>query len=99
MWYAIMTEDYKNSLKKRLSVRVKHIERLKDLIEDGRLLIAGPHPAIDAIESGPAGFSGSLIVADFDTLEEAEFWAKEDPYIKAKVTKKIIVKPYNLVLP
>ncbi len=99
MWYAIISEDHKNSLDKRMSVRSEHIIRLKKLIEDGRLLIGGPNPAIDSSEPGPAGFTGSIIIADFDSLEEAKSWAQEDPYVKANVTKKYSVKPFNLVLP
>ena len=99
MWYAIITEDHKNSLDKRMDVRPGHIIRLKKLIEDGRLLIAGPNPAIDSSEPGPAGFTGSIIIVDFDSLEDAKSWAQEDPYVKAGVTKKFSVKPFNLVLP
>tara|TARA_B100001093_G_scaffold463668_1_gene479934 strand:+ start:695 stop:994 length:300 start_codon:yes stop_codon:yes gene_type:complete len=99
MWYAIVTQDYENSLDKRMNVRSEHITRLKKLLDDGRLLLAGPNPAIDASEPGPAGFTGSIIIAEFDSLEDAKSWAKEDPYTKANVTKKINVKPFNLVLP
>ena len=99
MWYSIVTEDHEDSLNKRTNVRAEHIARLKKLIDDGRLLIAGPNPAIDSSETGPAGFTGSIIIAEFNSLEDAKSWAKEDPYTKANVTKKINVKPFNLVLP
>jgi len=99
MLYAIISQDVENSLDKRLSVRPEHIERLQSLKEAGRLILAGPHPAIDNIEPGPAGFTGSLIVAEFDTLEAAQTWADNDPYIKAGVYENVIVKPFKKVLP
>lgn len=99
MLYAIISQDVENSLEKRLSVRPEHIERLHALKEEGRLILAGPHPAIDNIEPGPAGFTGSLIVAEFDSLEAAQNWADNDPYIKAGVYDSVTVKPFKKVLP
>ena len=99
MLYAIISQDVENSLDKRLSVRPEHIERLQNLKEQGRLILAGPHPAIDNIEPGPAGFSGSLVVAEFPSLEEAQAWADDDPYIKAGVYDTVTVKPFKKVLP
>ena len=99
MLYAIISQDVANSLDKRLSVRPAHIERLQNLKEEGRLILAGPHPAIDNIEPGPAGFSGSLVVAEFDSLESAQAWADADPYIKAGVYDTVTVKPFKKVLP
>ena len=99
MWYAIISEDVQNSLEKRMGARPNHVQRLKDLVNSGRLLTAGPHPAIDSEEPGDAGFTGSLIIAEFDSLEDAQRWADEDPYIAAGVYKKVIVKPFKKVLP
>lgn len=99
MYYAIISEDVPNSLEKRLSVRPAHVDRLKQLTEQGRLLIAGPHPAIDTEDPGEAGFSGSLIVAEFDSLEDAQAWADDDPYIAAGVYQQVTVKPFKKVLP
>jgi uncharacterized protein YciI len=99
MFYVIYSEDIENSLSLRLSVRDKHIERLKDLQNQGKLLIAGPCPAIDNEDPGEAGFTGSLIVAEFDSLTAAQAWADQDPYISAGVYKKVTVKPYKKVLP
>ncbi len=99
MFYVIYSEDVENSLNLRLSVRDKHIERLKDLQAQGKLLIAGPCPAIDNEDPGEAGFTGSLIVAEFDSLTAAQTWADQDPYISAGVYKKVTVKPYKKVLP
>ncbi|AAZ28352.1 YciI family protein [Colwellia psychrerythraea] len=99
MFYVIYSEDVENSLSLRLSVRDKHIGRLKDLQAQGKLLLAGPCPAIDSEEPGEAGFTGSLIVAEFDSLAAAQTWADEDPYISAGVYKKVTVKPYKKVLP
>ena len=99
MWYAIISEDVQNSLEKRMGARPSHVQRLKDLVNSGRLLTAGPHPAIDSEEPGDAGFTGSLIIAEFDSLEDAQRWADEDPYIAAGVYKKVIVKPFKKVLP
>ena len=99
MFYVIYSEDVENSLSLRLSVRDKHIGRLKDLQAQGKLLIAGPCPAIDNEDPGEAGFTGSLIVAEFDSLTAAQAWADADPYISAGVYKKVTVKPYKKVLP
>ena len=99
MWYAIISEDVENSLEKRASARPAHLGRLHQLRDDGRLLIAGPHPAIDSEDPGDAGFSGSLVVAEFDSLESAESWAAEDPYMAAGVYANVTVKPFKKVLP
>ena len=99
MLYMIVGLDNENSLEKRLSVRPDHVARLQALQSDGRLVLAGPNPAIDASDPGDAGFTGSLIVAEFESLEEAQAWADDDPYIKANVYKEVIVKPYIKVLP
>jgi uncharacterized protein YciI len=99
MFYLIYSEDVANSLEKRLSVREQHLARLKDLQSEGRLLVAGPCPAIDSNDPGEAGFTGSLIIAEFNSLEQAQSWADDDPYITAGVYEKVIVKPYKKVLP
>jgi uncharacterized protein YciI len=99
MWYAIISQDVENSLEKRLSVRPAHIARLTKLQDEGRLLIAGPHPAIDSEDPGSAGFTGSLVVAEFDSLLAAQAWADIDPYIEAGVYQHVIVKPFKKVLP
>jgi uncharacterized protein YciI len=97
MFYAVISQDVADSLEKRMSARAEHIARLQALQDEGRMLIAGPHPAIDNEESGPAGFTGSLIVAEFDSLEAAQTWADADPYIAAGVYEKVIVKPFKKV--
>jgi uncharacterized protein len=97
--YAIIAEDSEESLEQRLKNRSDHLQRLQQLQNQGRLLLAGPHPAIDAEDPGPAGFSGSLIVAEFDSLDSAKIWADEDPYIKAGVYARVTVKPFKKVLP
>lgn len=99
MWYAIIAEDRENSLEARLEARPDHLARLEQLKHEGRLLIAGPHPAIDSEDPGPAGFSGSLVVAEFSSLEDARAWADEDPYIEAGVYVRVTVKPFKKVLP
>ncbi len=99
MWYAIVTEDTPNSLEKRLANRPAHLARLTALQEAGRLLLAGPFPAIDSIDPGPAGFTGSLIVAEFNTLAEAETWANADPFVSAGVYASVSVKPFRKTLP
>jgi uncharacterized protein YciI len=99
MWYAIISEDVSDSLSKRLAAREAHLARLKDLVRAGRLLVAGPHPAIDAEDPGNAGFTGSLVIVDFPSLEDAQRWADEDPYISAGVYEKVVVKPFKRVLP
>jgi len=97
--YAIISEDVENSLAKRLAVRPKHLQRLQALQDAGRLVLAGPHPAIDSENPGDAGFSGSLVVAEFASLEAARQWADSDPYIEAGVYAKVIVKPFKKVFP
>ena len=99
MWYAIISEDHEGTLDQRLTARPEHVARLTALRDEGRLLIAGPHPAVDSPDPGPAGFTGSLVVVDFDSLEDAKAWANEDPYIAAGVYSNVTVKPFNLVLP
>ncbi|WP_020681648.1 YciI family protein [Marinobacterium rhizophilum] len=99
MFYAIMAEDKPDSLERRLQARPEHLARLEQLKNEGRLLVAGPHPAIDSEDPGPAGFSGSLVIAQFRSLEAAQAWADEDPYIKAGVYARVTVKPYKKVLP
>ena len=99
MFFAIMAEDLPGTLARRLEARGAHLERLKALQEAGRLLLSGPHPAIDAQDPGPAGFSGSLIVAEFATREAAIAWAAEDPYAAAGVYARVTVKPFRKVLP
>ncbi len=99
MWYAIIAEDVEDSLEKRLASRPSHLARLEQLKNEGRLLIAGPHPIEDTPQAGPAGFSGSLIVAEFTSLDAAQAWASADPYITAGVYDKVTVKPFIKVLP
>jgi uncharacterized protein YciI len=99
MWYAIFANDRDNSLEARLNARPAHVERLKILQSEGRLFVAGPMPAIDAADPGPAGFSGSLIVAEFDSLQKARAWAAEDPYIEAGVYRDVDVRPFLRALP
>ncbi len=99
MFYAIISEDIDNSLEKRLAARPAHLERLQQLKNEGRLLLAGPHPAIDSEDPGPAGFSGSLIVAQFNSKEEASAWADADPYVESGVYAKVTIKPFRKVLP
>ncbi|WP_298447861.1 YciI family protein [uncultured Marinobacter sp.] len=99
MYYAIISEDVDNSLALRKSARPAHIERLEQLKKEGRLLVAGPHPAIDTPDPGDAGFSGSLVVAEFDSLVAAEAWAASDPYMDAGVYGKVTVKPFKVALP
>jgi uncharacterized protein YciI len=99
MWYAIISQDVPDSLEKRLGARPAHIERLQSLKEEGRLLLAGPHPAIDSEDPGSAGFTGSLVVAEFSSLEAAQTWADADPYVAAGVYQQVTVKPFRKVLP
>lgn len=99
MLYAIISDDIDDSLEKRLSVRPEHLQRLEALKDEGRLVLAGPHPAIDSDSPGDAGFSGSLIVAEFDSLEAAQRWADADPYVAAGVYAQVRVKPFKRVLP
>ena len=99
MLYAIISRDVDNSLEKRLATRPAHLARLEALRDAGRLLLAGPHPAIDSNDPGPAGFTGSLVVAEFDSLESARTWANADPYLEAGVYAEVLVKPFKKVLP
>ena len=99
MLYAILSEDLPGSLARRLEARAAHLERLKALQAAGRLVLAGPHPAIDAQDPGPAGFSGSLVVAEFASREAAIAWAADDPYAAAGVYARVTVKPFRQVLP
>ena len=99
MLYAIISQDVEKSLSKRKAARPNHVARLNELKDQGRLILAGPHPSIDVSDPGEAGFSGSLIVAKFANLKEARDWADEDPYVSAGVYSSIVVKPFNKVLP
>lgn len=99
MLYAVVAEDHPGSLERRLAARPAHLERLKALQEAGRLLLAGPFPAIDSPDPGPAGFAGSLIVAEFASLAEAQAWADADPYAAAGVYARVTVRPFRKVLP
>ena len=99
MWYLILGHDRAGSLDARLQVRAAHLLRLTALRDQGRLLLAGPCPAIDAVDPGPAGFSGSLIVAEFESLADARAWADADPYIEAGVYERVDVRPFRPVLP
>jgi uncharacterized protein YciI len=99
MLYVIISEDVENSLEKRKATRPAHLERLELLKQQGRLLLAGPHPAIDVEDPGEAGFTGSLVVAEFPSLEDARQWADSDPYLKAGVYRNVTVKPFKKVLP
>ncbi|WED20707.1 YciI family protein [Vibrio sp. JC009] len=97
MWYVIFSQDVENSLEKRMGVREKHLARLQQLQDEGRLLTAGPMPAIDSENPGEAGFTGSTVIAEFNSLEEAKSWADADPYIEAGVYDNVIVKPFKKV--
>jgi hypothetical protein len=99
MWYAINALDHPDSLPKRLATRPAHVQRLHDLRAAGRLLLAGPFPAIDSEDPGPAGFSGSLIVAEFEDLAAAQAWADADPYVAAGVYREVSVRPFRKTLP
>lgn len=99
MLYAVISEDRAGSLTDRLQARPAHLARLEQLQEAGRLVLAGPHPAIDSPDPGPAGFSGSLVVAEFPSLDAARAWADTDPYVAAGVYAQVIVKPFNKALP
>ena len=99
MLYAIIAIDIENTLSKRLDARPAHLARLETLKNEGRLIIAGPHPAIDSNDPGEAGFTGSLVIAEFDTLQDAHNWADKDPYISAGVYDNVVVKPFKKVLP
>ncbi len=99
MLYAIISEDNPNSLEKRKLTRPAHIARLQQLNDEGRLLVAGPHPAIDNENPGDAGFTGSLVIAEFASLADAQHWADEDPYCAAGIYARVVVKPFKKVLP
>jgi hypothetical protein len=99
MLYAIISQDRADSLSDRLNARPDHLARLEALRDAGRLVLAGPHPAIDSPDPGPAGFSGSLVVAEFDSLDQARNWADADPYVTAGVYAEVTVKPFVKVLP
>jgi uncharacterized protein len=99
MWYAIIAKDTPNSLEKRMAARPDHIARLTTLQEQGRLMVAGPFPAIDSTDPGPAGFTGSLIIAEFENITTAQSWADADPYISTGVYQEVQVKPFRKTLP
>lgn len=99
MYYAIVSEDIENSTPRRREARTDHLARLEALKSEGRLMLAGPCPAIDSDDPGPAGFSGSVVIAEFDSLETAKQWADADPYVAAGVYKAVSVKPFKKVLP
>lgn len=99
MWYALMGEDVPGTLDQRLAVRAEHLARLQQLKDEGRLLLAGPFPAVDSNDPGPAGFTGSLIVAEFASLADAQAFADSDPYVIAGVYARVTVKPFKKVLP
>jgi len=99
MWYVIYSKDREDSLQSRLAARPAHVARLEALLDQGRLLLAGPRPALDTADPGPAGFLGSLVVAQFDSLGEAQTWADADPYIESGAYESVEVSPFNLVMP
>ena len=99
MWYAIFGQDVPNSLDKRMAARPVHVARLQELQNQGRLLLAGPFPAVDAVDPGVAGFTGSLIVAEFASLPDAQAWAKADPYVAAGVYAEVRVQPFKKTFP
>ena len=99
MWYVIYSRDRENALEARLKARPEHLERVQAMLAEGRILVAGPRPAIDSPDPGPAGFEGSLIVADFESLEAAREWADSDPYVLAGVYESVEVSPFIKVLP
>jgi uncharacterized protein YciI len=99
MLYAIISTDVKNSLSLRLQARPAHLERLEILKNEGRLILGGPHPAVDNDDPGDAGFTGSLVVAEFESQAAAQSWADQDPYVTANVYDKVIVKPFKKVFP
>ena len=99
MLYAVIAEDVPDSGSQRAAARPRHLARLEALKTEGRLILAGPHPAVDSPDPGPAGFTGSLVVAEFPSLQAAEAWAKEDPYVEAGAYAQVAVKPFKLVLP
>ena len=99
MLYSIVGIDVENSLQARLAARPDHVARLKELVNQGRLVLAGPNPAIDSSNPGDAGFTGSIIIAEFDSLKDARDWADQDPYVLTGVYDSVKVKPFNQVLP
>ncbi len=99
MWYAIIGQDVPNSMNQRLAARPAHVARLQELQRQGRLLLAGPFPAVDAIDPGAAGFTGSLIIAEFSSLSIAQDWAKADPYVAAGVYAEVRVQPFKKTFP
>lgn len=99
MYYAIIAEDREDSLEQRLKARPDHLKRLEALQSEGRLLLAGPHPAIDSEDPGPNGFTGSLVVAEFPDQRAAQQWADADPYVAAGVYDRVIIKPFKKVFP
>lgn len=99
MLYAIISEDIDSSLEKRKGVRSAHLERIQHLVDEGRVIVAGPHPSIDTEDPGEAGFTGSLVVAEFNSLQDAQAWADADPYVAAGVYARVTVKPFKKVLP
>ncbi|MDH3925781.1 MAG: YciI family protein [Xanthomonadales bacterium] len=99
MWYSIYSKDKAGSLQARMDARPAHVARLQQLLSEGRLLLAGPRPAIDAEDPGPAGFLGSLVVAGFESLQEAQAWADADPYVESGVYESVEVTPFKRVMP
>lgn len=99
MLYAFMSTDRPGTLQQRLAARPDHLQRLQQLRDEGRLLLAGPHPAVDSENPGEAGFTGSLVVAEFASLDDARQWADADPYVSAGVYENVVVKPFKKVLP
>ena len=99
MLYSIVGIDVENSLQARLAARPQHVDRLKALVDQGRLILAGPNPAIDSSDPGNAGFTGSIIIAEFDSLADARDWADQDPYLLTGVYASVEVKPFNQALP
>ena len=99
MWYVFFAEDKPDTLEQRLKARPMHLQRLEALQSEGRLLVAGPCPAFDGLDPGPAGFTGSVVIAEFKNLAEAQAWADQDPYVEAGIYQNIIVKPFKKVLP
>lgn len=99
MWYVIIAQDAPNSLEQRLAHRPAHLARLQALLQQGRLLVAGPMPAIDSNDPGPAGYDGSVIIAEFDDLAQAQAWAQQDPFVSAGVYQSVTVKPFRKTLP
>jgi uncharacterized protein YciI len=99
MWYAIISQDVQDSRELRAGARTEHLARLRTLVDEGRLLTAGPYPAVDSESPGPAGFTGSLVIAEFESLSDAKAWADADPYVAAGVYEQVVVKPFKRVLP